>query len=113
MINRVNHPNILRFGQVKFQIFVPLDLNDIKPIGILRRISVKQVLIQRDQFMNDVLVQDTDTQIAQRTLLKTLEAITSISHETVQCHSVHSVHCDVFAINQYRCLVYSFERLFA
>jgi hypothetical protein len=51
--------------------------------------------------MNDVLVQDPDTHIAQRALLKTFKPITSVTHETVHRHSVHFVHYDVFAIDHY------------
>jgi hypothetical protein len=92
MINRVNHPHILGFGQGQLQILVSFHLNYLKPFRILRRVRLEQVLVQRYQFMNDVLVQDLDTQIAQRALLKTLKPITSVSHETVHRHPVHFVH---------------------
>jgi hypothetical protein len=101
MIDRVNHPHILGLGQGQLQILVSFHLNYLKPVRILRRIRLQQILVQRYQFMNDVLVQDPDTHIAQRALLKTFKPITSVAHETVHRHSVHFFHYDMFAIDHY------------
>lgn len=111
MIGRVDHLDVFGLGQVQLQVPVSILLNDHKPIRVFWHIRLDEVFIQRQQLVNDMLVQYADTRLAHRTLLKTLKPIPTHTHKAMHRHVIDPILVYVLTVDSNRLIVHTLVRL--